>query len=49
MNNEDFETVRSGMAGCSGAGCMLYFIGLFLFVIAIAVLAFVLTPNPYGG
>lgn len=48
MNNEDFETVRSGMAGCAGAGCMLYLIMFLLFIAGIIVFALVSTPNPFG-
>ncbi len=47
--SDKVEATAKGLSGCAGAGCMLYLIGFFLFVIAIAVLAFVLTPNPYGG
>ena len=48
MNEEEFETVRKGLAGCAGAGCMLYLIGFLLFILAIVAFAFLSTPNPYG-
>lgn len=48
MNDEEFEVVRNGLAGCGAAGCLLYIIGFLLFIVFIVVFAMIATPNPYG-